>query len=265
MGEVERRGVAARSMLQGPALWLALALVSSACVQILGDGYEIVEDEGQGGSASSSSGAGGSAMQGGGSQGGSGGQGPCTPGDVGACGAGMKCSVLNVSTGEVGCVAAGPRSAFARCDADTNCVDGTWCDIPGKVCLPICQALSDCANGGQCIGPADANMMPVMGVKVCLANCNLISGAPCDQSFGPVTCLPPQPGSASSCWQSNGVAVGQSCTDPADCEVGAICAGTPPSCLLWCTPLGQAPQCSAAQQCADVGVTANGMDYGVCN
>jgi len=238
-------------------LWLIAVVGLGACVQILGDDYRVAKGSGQGAATSTSSG---QAGAGGVGAGGAGGHAPCELGAPGACGDGMKCTVVDVVTGQIGCGSAGPRPAFARCESDANCVDGTWCDVPAKVCLPICDVESDCTNSGACIVPGNADNAPIPNLNVCFVNCNPVSGAPCDSSFGPVTCLAGTNGS--SCWQSLGIVAGQPCNVQEDCAAGAVCINK--TCTRWCTPLGVAPQCKTPEQCIDVGVNINGTDYGVC-
>ncbi|MBI4954250.1 MAG: hypothetical protein HY908_19655 [Myxococcales bacterium] len=246
----------------------ALALVVlgfAGCVQILGDDF--ATDPGEGAAAAGGSGASGATGPGGGGAGGvgtgGGGGAPCEVGVLGSCGAGRKCSVVDFVSGQPECVLAGPRPAHSRCDADTNCAEGTFCDPPSSVCLDVCATGADCANGGQCVPPTDALGNAILGIRVCLSNCNLVTGAPCDQSYGPVTCIPPGGGATTSCWQSAGAGAGEGCLLVQDCAAGTVCTNDS-LCHAWCTPPGVQATCAVGSLCTDVSVVVEGVDYGVC-
>jgi hypothetical protein len=216
---------------------LALPLVSSACGVILGDDFELAKE-------------------------------PCSPLQAGVCGASKKCSVIDTTTGATGCVEAGPRPAWASCLGDANCVEGTYCS-GDWVCEPVCATGDTCPNGGWCVAALDANWAVIPGLNVCTANCQPITGAPCDQSYGSVTCGlwgADQP--EFTCYAAGGYGEGTPCDgNQINCGSGLQCPGDAPFvCRRWCTPIGQQSNCPLNQLCSPLSnhPTEDGVEYGLC-
>jgi hypothetical protein len=194
-------------------------------------------------------------------------EGSCSPLAFGACGAGKKCSVIDPATGATGCMGAGPRPAWASCLGDQNCVEGTYCTVDG-VCNPICSSAGDCTNGGWCVDAYAPDWVQVPGLTVCLADCQPLTGAPCDAAFGPVTCALWAQEDEFTCYGSAGSSEGAAC-DPqvTECGAGLVCVDIEPRvCRRWCTPVGQAANCVGGQTCWGYGppVVHDGTEYGYC-
>jgi hypothetical protein len=167
-------------------------------------------------------------------------------------------------------VTAGDHPAFTRCASDGECVDGTFCDPPSQVCLPICSHDPVCASGGVCVEAAtdQSGTTFVTGMKVCTANCNPETGSPCDPIFGTMACIPFYVENGTShfhCWQGGHLPLGSPCSDITECAPGGVChdAGSGASCSAWCTPPGST---CAGGRC---GIFApphqyDGNEYGIC-
>ena len=201
----------------------------------------------------------------GGELGGAGGEAPidCELGKIGSCGLGRKCSVND--EGATGCVLAGSRTAFQRCEADVDCGDGSWCDIAQtRVCKPICQNADSCPPNGRCVaatGPA----AEAVGLKICTSNCEPIGALPCDVA-GNVTCINGIDGF--DCAASEGGGYGLTCMVSEDCMAGLLCIaqGNGTSlCQAWCTPTGTNADCMGGF-CSNLGPPAlhDGVEYGGC-
>jgi len=205
------------------------------------------ETEGEGGSSSTTGtggGTGGTITGGTGGtstgQAGEGGTGGCSLYEPGGCEPGQKCTVTDPATGTIGCGLAGLKNLWERCNDDTDCVAGTWCDLVLNVCKPWCQGMTDCSfDGGtyqgECVVARQANETIIPGnPKHCESNCEPISGAPCVTSDS-VTCLFVGEG-AFDCARSQNHTVGSACDDSQDCAAGLVCVGSSPECRQWCTP-----------------------------
>lgn len=272
----------------------ALAAVSVvACTAILGDDFEVTETTSAGVGGTGAAGAGGSGAQGGqgaaGAQGGQGGQGaqggqggagltgPCPLGELGACGSTHKCAVIDLGTGETGCIPAGDHPPWSRCAADTDCVDGTWCELLTLVCKPICTDPGPCPGDGQCVEALVEMGTTIPGMSVCTADCHPISSEPCNQAFGTVAChvVGTPLGVATDCAAGGNGTDGDVCTrqEPDDftteCAAGFVCvgSGTDWHCRQWCAPPGGQAQCTAPDTCISFGgsVQHQGIEYGFCN
>ncbi len=229
----------------------ALLVLFGACTSVLGDDFEVGHSNTTTGASSSSTAAGGAGGEtstgtgGGGltgaaggttttstsSNSGGGGSGPvgCTLATNKGCAAGEKCSVVNVQTGDLGCVKAGPYQAWTACSVDTDCTVGLWCDIVNEVCRPICNN-SSCGNGGSCL-KAPTKSGNVEGLLVCGANCEPDKADPCNQVNGPVTCA--RQAAGWSCAKTANGGPGKSCVDDTHCAPGLFCTASN-NCWEWC-------------------------------
>ncbi len=202
-----------------------------------------------------------------GGMGGIGGTAPieCDLGEIGVCGTNMKCGVLDPETGDTGCILAGQRGPFARCDADVDCADGLWCDVErSNVCKPICENADVCPSGSRCVA-ATGTTAESVALKVCTANCEPITAAPCDVSTN-VTCVNGIDGF--DCAASAGGGYGLECMTSEDCMAGMLCIfqGMGVSlCQAWCTPTGNNAECMSGF-CSALGPPAlhDGVEYGGC-
>ena len=193
-----------------------------------GNGGDTGGSGGTGGVITTSSGGGGSAPT-------------CTPGDLGTCGNDMKCTVLDPSSGAIGCGQAGPLGRWQRCDGDADCADGLWCDLVLGACKPFCTNLSNCqldGFNGTCVPLQRTNgsAMPG-GTKACRSNCNPKTGLPCDTSD--LTCVYVVTDTRFDCAKTKKYTEDTDCVSSMDCGVGMLCAETSTpneyTCRNWCT------------------------------
>lgn len=204
-----------------------------------------------------------------GSGGAGGGAQACDLYSTGQCGAGKKCTIIDTKTGAVGCAEAGPRPAFAFCEVDVECSEGTWCDERTFTCHTLCQNGNPCAVGALCVQgyrvDTDDNLVAISDLGLCTAHCDPKTASACNSDFGPpnggVTCI--NIGVDFDCVVSNGQNEGQSCTWSNDCSIGLRCSGDPGVCTSWCK-VGM-DLCNGAGCCSlDPKVSYNGAEYGVC-
>lgn len=189
----------------------------------------------------------------------------CAFGVSGACGEGKKCALVDVKTGGLGCITAGPKTFWQTCGTDADCREGALCDPRYGACKPVCKSASDCqfeikkgdktsTLQGNCIEAESATGTAIAAnIKHCTSHCEPIGAAPCD--FGnEVTCVERLgDGFVSNgfdCAKSKGLAAGAPCGAATDCAPGRLCVvlATMPSriteCALWCDPLGASnPAC----------------------
>ena len=207
----------------------------------------------------------------------------CTSGEVGSCGAGKKCALTNVDTGEFACVNDGTKKVWQSCSRDADCVDGTLCDPKYGACKPRCESASDCefqatrdqtpfTVKGSCIEAQRPNGS-VISKKVlhCTSGCEPIGASPCDANAN-VTCID-RTGEGFDCAKSKNVGEGIACTSEVDCAPGRVCiviTETPLSakCARWCDVPGQdSPSCpSIASKCVffEPPLTFQEKPYGTC-
>jgi hypothetical protein len=276
-----------RKVTTATILWCAawLSTGGAACVNLLGNDFEIGPDTTAGGGTTTShldggggtaaSGAGGGGAHGGGA-GGGGGAGPCALGTYGSCGAGKKCTVVDTSTGATGCITAGPHQAWSLCAADSECEELTYCEKISHVCKPLCVDAASCLGDGVCLPAKITYSDFVTGLSVCSSDCDPLSAVPCDDSYGPSTCqivnIPS--GIGFDCIASTDGPVGTACTPEdlddytTECADGLACIGSGQDlhCLAWCTPIGAQAQCSSGVMCTALGmeVLHQGVSYGYC-
>ncbi len=171
--------------------------------------------------------------------GGVGGVGTCTLGDIGACGGGQKCTVVEIASGKIGCGTAGPKMIWQKCTSDGDCADGLWCDQLLQTCKPFCTSAGQCMFDvqGECVAALKPDKQAIPGnVRHCISNCHPMNGLPCDVN-GNVTCV--YIGSDGfDCARSEGKLAGSACTGSMNCAPGLVCAGTgnDKKCRKWCTP-----------------------------
>ncbi len=223
---------------------------------------------GQGGSGGAAAGAGPVGTGGGGVES------DCVAGEIGACGAGYKCAVIDPLTGKTACIEAGPRPLWSRCLADEECVEGSWCDGYLGVCKPYCKNGNSCPAEGQCLHPKNDQQALLEGLRVCSAGCAPDSAEPCNDSFGATTCvLFDKDVDGFDCAVSDNKQEGIACTYSPECARGLGCFGKQPNgvCLLWCNPVsydqldpkyckGGLGICSAVSPKA----VHDGHEYGAC-
>lgn len=187
----------------------------------------------------------------------------------GLCSNGQKCTVLDASTGEVGCALAGSKADWDTCGSDADCGDGSWCDLVRNVCKPFCRNVDDCADtDGECLpAPQSGGMEDIPGgVKTCISMCNPLSASPCQTSN--VTCMLIG-NNQFDCAQSGNVTLANSCTEQADCAAGHACitsiVGT--QCERYCSPIGSSPSECSVINCESIDtpeITWMGMAIGTC-
>jgi hypothetical protein len=167
---------------------------------------------------------------------------PCSLTDANnSCGSGMKCTVLNAQTGEIGCGVAGPKRRWQQCNSDADCDVGLWCDLDYNVCKPWCVNANDCMFApfdGQCIVAQDGNDNDIPGSpKHCIPDCDPKTASPCATNES-VTCI--HIGSNRfDCAESLNFIMDAQCTVSSDCGPGLLCVTIgmdPAACKLWCSP-----------------------------
>lgn len=157
---------------------------------------------------------------------GEGGAKPCDPyAPTNPCGAGAKCTVVDVDTGRTGCGGAGPRQAFDLCNNDGDCAAKLWCDLTLGVCKPLCKTAGDCMYGPHagCAVALQAGGKPVAGGKLqtCQPDCNPITGEPCAFD-NHVTCALAM-STPNECVKSGGALPGSACVGNAGCAPKVVC------------------------------------------
>jgi hypothetical protein len=182
----------------------------------------------------------------------------CPPGD--------RCTVISLNTGKTGCVpvASQTRKLYEDCADDSVCPAGAWCDLRTLVCMPFCEALSDC-TAGDCVPARNVNGKLI--ASVCTANCNPTSASPC---AGKTNCVYDSMLGDFDCFKSQGNMEFDSCAVSTDCGHGLVCAddGTGGLCVRWCHPVDTSPSVCAGGTCtAFTNLTPQWMNetYGYCN
>jgi hypothetical protein len=288
------------------AIGAALALGVGGCTTLLGLDEEYTHAGGAGGEATSTSsgsvdggGLGGgttsgttsgtttSGTTGAGGGDGQGGGAPCIVAHLGGgtceylpglecgCAASERCTVVNETLGESGCVSveAGAAPAWSACASDAACGIGTFCDHETGACKPMCSSSVECPQGAACVAAksADGHMIP--GLALCTAHCNPETGAPC--GAGLACDFSDDFGSAElDCHASGGLGPTAACQGPHDCANGLVCVddGTKKTCLGWCHPVDEsAPNFDCFSKsggiiCTGLSQTVlqDGTTYGVC-
>jgi hypothetical protein len=200
------------------------------------------------------------------STGGAGG-GPGTCGVIGGdgCADGYKCSVVEKETGALGCVPAGPRAKWQRCDNDSDCGERLWCDVFTRVCHPLCSGVDECFGGeSACVGASTGGSSDIPGLRICTSGCHPILTDPCNDGGGEVSCYHDAGADTWDCIESLGGAWGADCTSDRDCADGLFCLGGN-TCAQWCTPVGETASCIFQCNAVNPAVTYGGDGYGVCD
>lgn len=143
--------------------------------------------------------------------------------------------------------------------------DGDWCDATTQTCKPVCNSGADCAANAQCIQAKTAGDEDIPGLKVCTSYCHPENTGPCDQGYGPTTCVyRVAEGYGLDCWASGGAGRGDDCSASQDCGAGLECTDV---CRPWCSPPTAVAlsDCGAFKSCDDVGLDYGGDDWGVCD
>jgi hypothetical protein len=219
------------------------------------------EDSGEGGSGGTSAGPTTTTSGGGASA--------CTVGELGACGEGQKCTIVNMDTGEIGCGLAGGRIAWDVCSTDGDCEDGTWCDLVLHACKPFCINADACVftdEPGECIPALKTDMTPIPGTaKHCTAGCEPITANPCVVN-NDVTCVPTDNGF--DCARDGNIPAWSDCRTYEQCNASLVCGddGLSMVCRPWCTPPGPNNECPTTGECVQTTPQLfwNGMEYGFC-
>lgn len=205
---------------------------------------------------------------------GTGGADNCALGEVTGCADGEKCSVVDMATGDTGCVTAGNKPAWARCEFDADCQAGQWCDGSTEVCHPICQPGNDECNegpGSKCIAAFGDSDTAIPNLGICTSDCDPLTADPCsDDPVALTTCYYNIDETYWDCAKTLGLKEGEICTPgPFACERGTGCVGSEMSveahCLAWCTP-PDSPTCDDGENCNGVNFTiTHGSDeIGIC-
>lgn len=252
-------------MVRTGVLAASSALLLGACVQILGDDFEVTSATGAAGSMASAggesdggAGVGASGAAGGGDatggtggtggttgtagMGGSGGTvGPgCDPYAFGLCGPNRKCSVVNFSTGDTDCIATSSRPVWSRCDGDDECVEGTFCSPLYGTCKPLCKNDNECPAGENSETPIcnvawlEIGGAEIPGIELCVSHCNAVTSAPCATPGATCNYTTVDSGTAGyDCVGSGNISEGGPCDGETaddlrpDCIAGHGCFGNP--------------------------------------
>jgi hypothetical protein len=222
----------------------------------------------EGGAGGGVGAAGGAGAFGGGTPSGAGGTGPCSP-YTDACPASFKCGVVDQSIGFPGgtaCVPAGERAAWARCGDDADCARGLVCDQVDQVCRVLCNELAVCALGAACLPvPKYPEIGPIPGLTACTAHCHPVTGEPCSDAHGLLTCVART--DDTDCTWTQGYSPGAACSTEHDCGRGAACTD---NCAEYCSPPGgggdPADDCDVPTNCLSVNpaLTFDGTAFGLC-
>lgn len=198
----------------------------------------------------------------------------CTLFSTGECGPGRKCSIVNPTTGEAGCVDAGDNPPWSRCDQDTDCGENYFCDESFGTCHRICSGQSDCTDPESVCTPSTQDGQTITTLGVCTANCHPAMGGPCDNSEGAVNCIPILVDNVSrlTCTTSDGGMFEDACSSSSECALGLACIsiGMGPS---QCTPRCAPPDFNENNFCpvgapncvpTTANVIHNSVEYGAC-
>jgi len=258
--------------------WPALPVALVACTSLFGlDELRYEAQVGGGGSSVAVSGSGGdapastSASASASSSGPSSGVGGSRSGCADGCSIDMKCSVIDLISGEKECVAAGTVPVWAACVEDTECQAGHWCDGPTGMFKPIFSADVGC-GAGSC-KPAQGPIAQIPMLLVCTAHCDPVSTAPCDPSVALTSCLYDVTTGEFDCARVDGGLQYDPCIEPDDCGAGMRCTSWPGApadvCMVWCTPLGN-DECAggggSGKNCVahSPAVFYDGAEHGFC-
>jgi hypothetical protein len=222
----------------------------------------------------SSANAGGTGGQGGatgkGGSGGAGGGTGCTQIGGTGCPMGQKCTVVDLTTGAIGCGPIGPKKAWQVCNnGDADCGAGLWCDERFKVCKPLCKAAGDCKfdQQGDCFPALDTKSKTInAALKICLPQCEPAEAKPCDTSNSNVTCVRTENGF--DCAKSGGKGDGVKCASSVECAPGYVCVGSggDNACYKWCRSPGSFGGDCGLGYCIGfkTPIKYNGKEYGSC-
>lgn len=199
----------------------------------------------------------------------------CTLFSTGECGPGRKCSIVNPTTGEAGCIDAGDHPPWSRCSVDTDCGEGYYCpEAEGgeDTCHPICNGKADCNDPASECAVATHQGTAIPGFGVCTANCHPTNGAPCNNTRGAVNCVPTSVGNMSGlldCAASEGKMFDNLCETSRECGLGLVCLVSTGACTFWCAPPNNSSNgiCPvSAEFCVPTNpnVTHETITYGVC-
>ncbi len=229
-----------------------------------------------GGEGGQTSGMGGMDAVGGmGGEGGMGGFGPeCVYGEVGSCGTGNKCELIDEDAGPAGgvtCIQAGDHPDYSVCATSSDCLDGAYCDRFNEVCQRVCSG-GVCNSDQACVKALGPGGDFAVNVNVCTANCHPISTSPCSSFEGPTNCYLVS-NTGWECTKSLNKVAGDDCQSASECGPGMGCIGSmnAGTCRYWCTnplPMGNLNQCGSGSACFKLpvpGAFHNGVEYGYCS
>lgn len=236
--------------------------------------FEFVDDEGSGAApatSTSTTGGGGGGGAGAASTSTGGGEPACNlldPNDP-TCEAGTKCGVVDVDAGTIGCVEAGTRPPWARCDADAECGAGLYCDPVTSVCRPYCQSANNCpSSNAKCVDARKAGGALIPGIKVCTAHCHPQSAVPCSDSAGPTTCFFNTQLVETDCGATKNFSFEAPCETVLDCRRGALCVADDGEtrCREVCSSPGNQAECFLNELCFDTNPKLDYEEttYGIC-
>ena len=187
----------------------------------------------------------------------------CQLGTANGCAEGEKCSVVGLIASDVGCVSAGAHPVNSVCADDTDCDVGLFCSPKLKTCRRLCDTDADCGEHAFCKETGIAPDKVSTKVFTCSTACDLVTGAPCDDAFGPTKCK-----GGTACYGTgfdDKVAEEECSGSHISCGPGTVCltplAGPPGTCRAYCYV--DQPQCPPATSCQPWKVV-NGTHYGWC-
>ena len=194
-----------------------------------------------------------------------------TPGNECGCPANQKCTIDDLNTGHTKCITYGASLPWSKCNGDSDCGKGSWCDIWSyKTCRPICSDVGQCPSGTQCLPTSSDsyNFIAIPGLKVCTPHCEPETTAPCAAG---VTCIYDGHDKDLVCATSGNLTLGAMCNFQPDCAKGLVCVGTTPhTCEQWCHPangMSNASCPASKKNCvgAITWVNRDNILYGICS
>lgn len=192
--------------------------------------------------------------------------GPCKVLPQSGCSGGENCEVTG-NAGLASCTVATATPVYGNCNGYGQCPKGTECI--GQACKPFCCDGNDCQGSIRTCEQIQNGNMPIPGLRVCSAGCDLIDPK---STCGPGVACYPEPWDGQGvdhgdCFGGAGTGIGPGgCTQSAKnaCAPGYYCLQTD-ECAKWCR-VASPSDCTNGKTCIVFNPIAiiGGVQYGTC-